>query len=308
MPDASVDVGTIRQRFNFDWCMDPESGPDGVDTYWWWARSIRVDPNELICDDDEGNLWSVPFSTDGADAVTFGEPTRVRETFVPVAAADGQAATAVVQRRRQKTVAAAMERPTKEARPGESNPSAAVARPTDEEETSTMDVDATVLRTRLGLPEDATEDSIIEALQAMPPDTVTPEQVEQQVAAAREEERQRAAATTDDETVRFDRQTAEQLQADAQAGREAREQQIAAQRDQVVANAVQDGRIAPARREHWRAALNADPEGAAQTLEGLSKGLIPVDERGSAKSDDDPSATAGQGTGLFPHLDAQKEA
>lgn len=303
---ASVDVGTVRQRFNFEWAMSEPV--DGVDTYWWWARSIRVDPNEVVADDGEGNLWSVPWSTDGEDAVTFGEPIRVRETFVPVTASgDGAAATAVVQRRRQRVLpgGAALEKPEK---PDRSNPAASAA--TTQEE-PTMDVDTTLLRRRLGLADDATEEQITEALSTEPeepaagvPEEEVEQRVETAVAAARQEERQKASASADG-TVVFDKQAAEQLQADAKAGREARDEQISSDRDRAVAAAVEDGRIPPARREHWRKALDADPEGAAATLNGLDKGLIPVTQRGSAASADDSSTDHSEGTGWFPST--QKE-
>lgn len=71
----------------------------------------------------------------------------------------------------------------------------------------------------------------------------------------------------------------EQMRADAAAGREAREAQIAAEREALVTAAVEDGRIAPARRDHWVNALAADP-GAAETLAGLQAGLIPVEAKG----------------------------
>lgn len=71
----------------------------------------------------------------------------------------------------------------------------------------------------------------------------------------------------------------EQMRADAAAGREAREAQIAAAREATVDAAVADGRIAPARRDHWIAAIAAD-EGAAETLAGLQRGLVPVEAKG----------------------------
>lgn len=303
MPTASIDVGTVRQRFNFDWATSEPV--DGIDTYWWWARSIRVDPNEIIADDDEGNLWSVPFSTDGADAVTFGEPVKVRETYVPVSAGDGAVATEVVQRRRQRVAdgGAALERPAKQTPQGGTRPplTPAATERHDHEENQTMPIDLDQLRTRLGLPEDATEEQINETLAAEQPETFTQDQVDAVVASAREEAAA-AASTSDDETVRFDRTTADQLRADAAAGREAREQQIRSERDQLVAAAVEDGRIPPARREHWRNLLNHDPEGTASTLASLEKGLIPVTQRGTSKNDDDAAASDTATTGWFSQL------
>src|ERR1044072_7770248 len=66
---ASVDVNTIRERFNFDWAMSEPV--DGLDTYYWWAISVRVDPAEVIAEDEEGQLWSVSWSTGGKNENTF---------------------------------------------------------------------------------------------------------------------------------------------------------------------------------------------------------------------------------------------
>lgn len=76
-------------------------------------------------------------------------------------------------------------------------------------------------------------------------------------------------------TVLLDEATLNQLRTDAQAGREARDAQIAAERVALVDSAVADGRIAPARRDHWVAALTADP-GAAEVLASLAKGTVPL--------------------------------
>lgn len=307
MPRASVDAATIRDRFNVDWACDPENGVD-QDTWWWYAISVRVDPNEVIADDGEGHLWSVPFSTDGESSVTFGAPVEVRETFVPVNVGEGAAATAAVTRRRQQALQAEFKRPDKgdagdRTPPSQYRTSAASERP-DEQEDQVTDVNLEQLRTRLGLPEDATAEQINEALSADPPETVTPEALEAAVASAREEERQKASASTADK-VTLDRGAYEKIQADAAAGREARETQLKSERDAAVAAAVEDGRIPPARREHWRQLMDADPEGTASTLDSLEKGLIPLKERGSASAGPDPDNQASGGlvtTGWFSQL------
>lgn len=89
--------------------------------------------------------------------------------------------------------------------------------------------------------------------------------------------------------------TIEALKADASAGRAAREQQLADHRTRLVDTAVRDGRIAPARREHWENSLKAD-DGNTEVLAGLAKGLIPVDgEIGHGKeipADDEKTAVA----------------
>jgi hypothetical protein len=283
---GSVDVGTVRQRFNWDWATsDDTQVTDGdgnlVDTYWWWAISIRVDPNEVIAEDDEGNLWSVPFTTDGEDQVTFGEPMRVRETYIPVAAADGVAATAVVSRRRQRVLAAALERPTKPGRESgpDSNPAAAAAT-TQEEETTVMDVDTTLLRRRLGLPEDATEDQIAEALAAPvePEEPAAPEaETETEPVAAPAAAPEPVAAA--DGTVTLDQETYQRLVRTADTVEQLAATQATEARERAVDAAIADGRIAPSRRDHWLGQLAADP-GAQQVLASLAAGTIPVTERG----------------------------
>lgn len=98
----------------------------------------------------------------------------------------------------------------------------------------------------------------------------------------------------------------EQMRADAAAGREAREAQIAAEREALVTAAVEDGRIAPARREHWVTALTADP-GAAETLAGLQAGLIPVEAKGHTGGIDQASDEDVAYSKVFP-TETTKEA
>lgn len=74
-------------------------------------------------------------------------------------------------------------------------------------------------------------------------------------------------------TVIVDADQFAELQASAADGREARKQQLADARATLVKNAVKDGRIAPARRDHWLKALAADP-GMAETLASLEPGLV----------------------------------
>lgn len=72
-----ADVDKVLDVFYSEFCVEDN------DRYWWWARSVRVDPNVIIADDDEGSLWRVPIKTDGDQNVTFGEPERVLQTFTP---------------------------------------------------------------------------------------------------------------------------------------------------------------------------------------------------------------------------------
>jgi hypothetical protein len=297
-PDAraSVDVSTIRERFNFGWAMDSENGAE-QDTYWWWACSVRVDPAEVIADDGEGGLWSIPFTTDGADEVTFGTPVRVRETFVPVDASEGVAATEAVTRRRQTVLASELAKPEK---PDRDNPAA--SRPRTEDAMSGIDIAA--LRSRTGLsdedlPDDATEEQINAAL-AKEPEAETPETPEETPEAETPEAAEvPEPVAASERTVTVDRAQWERTQRDAEAGAVARRAQLSAALDTEADAAVKDGRITPASRGEWRGAIDpgenpdvaatARAEAEKTALKGLTAGRVPVDgERGTQ-----PSASAG---------------
>lgn len=282
---ASIDVGTIRTRFNWEWAMDADNGVE-QDTYWWWARSIRVDPNEVIADDDEGGLWSIPFTTDGADEVTFGTPVRVRETYVPIEG-DGVAATAAVTRRRQRVAAAALTRPSKPASPA--HPRASTG-PQGQEE---QHMDYTTLRAEHGIAEDVTDDDIAEVLSALAADdedeSTQTETSEDTSSTETEVEEPAAASATEAENAAL-RATVDRLAAQ-EATRAARE--AAETRENVLSSAVRAGRITPHERTSvWEPFYDANPAAATEQLSKLPANRHHVAEVGHAGGADTPEATA----------------
>lgn len=82
----------------------------------------------------------------------------------------------------------------------------------------------------------------------------------------------------------------DELKATAAEVRAIREERAAERRESLVQAAIEDGRIAPARREAWLKQLSADEEGAAEVLASLEPGTIPVAEVGH--SDDVPDEEA----------------
>lgn len=89
------------------------------------------------------------------------------------------------------------------------------------------------------------------------------------------------AAQVPEGMVLMDQATVDELRAGATAGREAQAQQQEEHRAALVQAAINDGRIAPARREGWMNTLRTDP-GSEQTLADLAPGLIPLAEMGHA--------------------------
>lgn len=144
------------------------------------------------------------------------------------------------------------------------------------------------IRRNLGLPEDATDEQVQERFalaRGEQPEAPAAEEAAAEETPAGEQVPSAASAAAAD-TVTLDRAAYEQLRSGAQDGAAARAAQLATDRDRIVNEAVASGRIPPARRDHWRAALDADPEGAAASLASLAEGLIPLTERGGAPSTD----------------------
>ena len=108
------------------------------------------------------------------------------------------------------------------------------------------------------------------------------------------------SASVPDGTVLVDQTQYEQMRADAAAGREAREQQIAANRDQMVGDAVKDGRIAPANRDAFRKMLDTDEARGAEVINQLQPNTVPVAEIGHAGGTEAES-------GPYSQLYAKKE-
>ncbi|UVO12820.1 hypothetical protein NM962_01225 [Mycobacterium sp. SVM_VP21] len=94
------------------------------------------------------------------------------------------------------------------------------------------------------------------------------------------EQRVAAAAAPAAGLMQIEASVYDQLRADAQAGRDARDQQIADEDARTVQAAIAEGKIAPARKDHWLTALKSDREGSRQVLASLAPGLIPVAEIG----------------------------
>lgn len=135
------------------------------------------------------------------------------------------------------------------------------------------------MRQSLGLSQDADADTILAALD---------ESLQERADASAPTSAVPAGMVVVDES------THAQLVADAAAGREAREHQLAAARKDAVRAAVTDGRIPPARAEHWEQQLAADP-GALEVLNSLAPGLaVNTTETGHAMA---PVASASSDAG-----------
>ncbi|MBM0277819.1 head maturation protease, ClpP-related [Micromonospora tarensis] len=226
----------------------------------WYTAAEAVDAglaDELVAGEAEPvakanwDLKVFAYAYDGRDAAP--DPTiHRRPAPTPVTAAEAA----------RRIHAAATKTPTAEAATGQ---------------TEGGSMDPAKIREALGLSADASDDQVFAALTATR--AVTPPEAPQSPTAT-------APAPQVDGTMQIDvsawqAQQERLSRLEAEAARRRRDE-----RDQVLAQAVQDGKFAPARTEHWTRLWDADPEGTRQVVDSLAKNVIPVAELGySADSD-----------------------
>ncbi len=138
------------------------------------------------------------------------------------------------------------------------------------------------LRERLGITEaDTPEDGILAALD---------EALSEQAAVAYPTAE--VVLGLPDGVVAVEAAVLEELRANVAELQGVRDAQAVERRARLVDAAVADGRIPPARREHWLTALAADEEGMAPVLASLAPNTVPLVEIGHAADSDDADATA----------------
>lgn len=124
------------------------------------------------------------------------------------------------------------------------------------------------LRDRLGMSDaDVTEDAVLAAVDTLVEQATTPKP---------------EAAVLPEGVTMIESSVLAELRAAAAEVQAIREERAAERRAARVEAAIYEGRIAPARREHWLAQLAADEEGATAVLDTLAAGTIPLAEQGHA--------------------------
>lgn len=299
MVRAAVSVEDIRRSFY------ETLGPG---QYWWWIREIRVNPPELIVDDDEGSLWRVSYVLDG-DTITFGEAQEVKVEYVNVAAT-----APVVPVTQGQKVAASWKGPEAAGRPkrdASGRRAAASGTVPETQEVPSVKLSDDALR-KLGLEPGATEEQINEAImakvqeqQASDPSTGEPASDPGGAKPEGDPEPTPAPATdpgttqpetapgVEDKTpkvpdgmVLIDTATLDQLKQGAVAAQSLVKQQRDAHKRSVLAAAVQAGKFPKSRMQHYSDAWDADAKGTEDLIGRLAEGLVPVQERGVETKDD----------------------
>lgn len=263
-----------------------------------YVREMYVDPPELIVQNDaDDTLLRVPYSITAKGVVTFGDPQPVKVTYVAARAAASGPVVAYAS--------------AAEARPGRPPTTPEPPAPTPAAGTpSTLEgpgMDPVKLREALGLPAEASEDEMdtayVAARSASPP-TPTPPAVTppvQPVVDLTPAAPQLAVAASrglPPGVVAIDATQLAEFQASIKRADAVARQVQGRHRDDVIAAAVAGGKFPPARRKHWEALWDADPEGTEQVIETLQANLVPLAAAGYAGGD------AGEDAGYleFAHL------
>jgi hypothetical protein len=297
---ASLDVTAIRNKFYV-------AGP-GKEHDAWWIRGERFDTEEgynLIVDEGTGDICRVAVRVDG-DEVKFGEPVRVTEQYPDKTVA----ASAVLAGMKMADPAMLIHANRAE-----------TDRSTNQEGEAMDEELRRSLAKRLGLPEDATEEQIRSELakpvgEEQPPPAEGDDQPDQDNGGngaeepdeGAEEEQPAIQGDPVSATVSLDRATYNQLKRGAELAASHERERQAGRITEMVEAAVKDGRIPPARREHWTKLAKADFDGTKTTLDSLERGLVPVTVRGNAGTGGDEGVQTEQTQGLpeewFPEIKA----
>lgn len=153
------------------------------------------------------------------------------------------------------------------------------AQPQGEGEMQFSDEQLNTLRTRLGLNTDAqlTADQIVAALSTPEPEPPQEPDPNPEPPATK-----KVAGTMVIDASAWDAQQQAIKALQVKQAKRDRED-----RDEIIAQAVKDGKFAPARKDHWAKLWDADPEGTRATIDGLAKNVIPVEAKGFGVEDED---------------------
>lgn len=248
---------------------------DGPGANWaLWIREMFIDPAELIVQNDEDDtLQRVPYTLGGSDGeVGFGDPQPVKVEYVNARAAVQTPAMAFASHAEARPVALKMKNPLPAQ--AEVNKGKEGAMPTLKEG----------LAQKLGIPADADDETALAAL-----DEALAERAGDNDEHTHDDDAGTAggAGTPTQEpnppgVVQLDQTQYNDLVAAAADGRAARAQQIREDNERIVSAAISDGRIPPARKQHWLDYLERDRDGGKQALASLKPGLVPMAEVGHA--------------------------
>lgn len=262
--------------------------------YTYWICEMQLEPElQLIVTDDRGAYHRVPVTIDG-DEATFADPVEVAVEYVDKKVAAGAPArpASIVWASRSES---APEDAPADPPPAEGTTQTPVATPAsgpikndlEDLDMEFSDEQLAALRAKLGLPEDAALDpaALVQGIEKL--------------AASGGDGSPGKTTKNAPGTVTVDQQVWDDMQTRISGLEQIRASQQRTDRERAVDDAIKAGKFAPSRRDHWLRVYEADPEGTAQLLAGLTPGQVPVDDFGMPGVGDGPDIDA-EFAGLFP--------
>ena len=295
---AAMSLDDVRRQFY-----------EGLDAgqSWWWIREVRVDPLELIVDDDEGGLYRIPVTVSGQEA-SFGEPDAIRVEYV---AASGSSITAAL-----------FQSPEEAGRPEPESDDTITA---EQQQEVAVELSPEVLK-RLGLAEDASIEDVQRAILALPQpdadaeaeaDDATPETpADEPPAPANDPDPEPTGPAEGNKTgvsdspgvpegmALIDEATLAELREGVAAARQLTAERDRVRRDDLLDGAIRAGKFPISRRGHYEALYASDPEGARQMIGQLAEGIVPITEVGNAGGEDAADVAASYPASWEPRVAA----
>lgn len=240
----------------------------GPGQQWWWIRSIYLNPDYLVVDDDAGKVYRVPFTAADDGTIDFGDAAEVEVVYVE----KGSGATAASQPSGLGQVYAAGNR-------SQSRPA-----PQDDQEGN---MDATAFYESLGLGSDATDEEVaaeVARLKALDTGDGT------------DSEDGGGSATLEipDGMSVIDNATLDELKATAARGAEAMTRLERDDNVNYIGKAIAAGKFVPAQREHYGKLLSDAPESTRALIDAMPEGTVPTGGRelGGTPSPEQTAASA----------------
>jgi hypothetical protein len=265
-----------------------------------WITEVQLDPPQLIVTDDaSGKMYRIPFEIDG-DEVSFGDRKEVSVEYVD----KSKVAAAIAAHRRLQFAS------HEESRPAPPDPAPPEPAPADAAETEQQEGGGVVpvltdeqlarLRKLAGLPDTETDvTKIVAAAEAKLGGTVEPAPAGGQAEGDQEPDLVAASARRGPQpgVIQIDESAWQEMHEGLNRARRVGARLEARERDDTIDAAIQAGKFAPARKQHWAEAWDKDPEGTRRDIESLAAGRIPVEMLGHPGGLDDEDIDA-----EFAHL------
>jgi hypothetical protein len=279
--EATISVEDVRRNFYDTFATG--------DRYYWWIREMFIDPSELIVQDDNDQLWRVPYEANDDGSVEYGDEQLVAIEYVDASGVDKDVVN-LAAARAMRTVR------------GSENIAASYESRADSRPESGGSMDLNKLRQLLRLSADTPDEEVLrlaaERLGESDDDVEGEDGGEGADEAAEsgedagdseEDAPEPPPAPASASGVLVAPEALAQLQHDARMGREAREAQLSASVTDEVSSFVRDGVIPPAARANYLnlalAEAKAGRDDTLKFLRGLPKNTIPVELRSSQDTD-----------------------